>query len=207
MKDTGTYLIKKLPNNDSSIYNNHDFIGALASYKYHNLNNEVLPTKGVDFMAAASYSQNLQISNRHVNHYEAMFGFYLPFSKSISIAMRTGAATLSGTPEFYQLNSIGGGATLRGYNRQRFFGKTSFYNGTDLRWFFKTRNYLFNGTLGLIAFFDNGRVWQPGENSNKWHTGYGGGFLISPYNKLALTIYYGMSQETKRIHIRLARLF
>jgi hypothetical protein len=48
---------------------------------------------------------------------------------------------------------------------------------------------------------------MPNENSNKWHMGYGGGLLLSPFNKLAATVYYGLSEDDRLIHIRLGRFF
>jgi outer membrane translocation and assembly module TamA len=66
---------------------------------------------------------------------------------------------------------------------------------------------LFNGKIGLIGFLDQGRIWMPDETSNKWHVGYGGGFLVSPFNKIAATIYYGLSEDDQLIHIRLGRFF
>ena len=31
---------------------------------------------------------------------------------------------------------------------------------------------------GLTAFAESGRVWYEGEDSKKWHAGYGGGLLV-----------------------------
>ena len=51
------------------------------------------------------------------------------------------------------------------------------------------------GNSGLFAFYDQGRVWQPLEVSNKWHDGYGAGFFIIPFNRAALTATYATSTE------------
>ena len=67
--------------------------------------------------------------------------------------------------------------------------------------------YLLRGKIGLIGFVDQGRVWMPKETSDKWHVGYGGGLLISPFNKIAATIYYGISEDDRLFHIRLGRFF
>jgi hypothetical protein len=64
-----------------------------------------------------------------------------------------------------------------------------------LRWATNTKNYFFNGQLGFFAFYDQGRVWQPLEVSNKWHAGYGAGFFIIPFNRAALTATYATSTE------------
>jgi hypothetical protein len=59
--------------------------------------------------------------------------------------------------------------------------------------------------MGLVAFFDEGRVWQPGESSSKWHYGYGGGIILSPFNKIAIAVTYGISEETTRTNIRIGK--
>ena len=208
LPEIDNFIARKVVPSDGLVYRSKNFAGLEAGYTYHNYNDEVVPTKGLNFTATARHTANLRESGRSVNHYEAILGIYLPITKAISIANRTGGSTLSGEPEFYQLISIGGGRTLRGFQRQRFTGNTSFYNDTDLRWIFNARSRIFNGKIGLIAFYDRGRVWYPGEKSTTWHFGYGGGLLVAPFNKASLTVYYGMSEEnTGRIHLRLGKLF
>ena len=121
--------------------------------------------------------------------------FYVPLGKVISFAVRAGGSTLTGDANYYHLNKLGGNVNLRGYARERFYGKSSFYNNNEIRLITNTRNFLFNGKIGVLGFYDNGRVWQPGETSNTWHAGYGGGIILSPFNKLALVATYGKSKN------------
>ena len=116
--------------------------------------------------------------------------------------MHTGATSLQGEPEFYQYNPIGGRLTLRGYRRDRFWGKTTFYNSNELQWLFDLRSTIVNGKFGLIALYDHGRVWMPGDESDLWHRGVGGGFLIAPFNKIAISVTYAKSKEIGIIHLR-----
>ena len=136
-----------------------------------------------------------------------MFGFYIPIAHSLTLAIKTAAATLSGEPEFFQLNKLGGGSTLRGFLRYRFYGSTAFYNQNELQWNFNIRSYLFNGKMGILALIDDGRVWQSGETSDKWHMGIGGGFMLAPFNKISITPTYTQSVEGGRINVRVGRLF
>jgi hypothetical protein len=206
-KDDGKFYQSAAGINDPSVFNRKHFAGGELYYSYRHLNNEVVPTKGMRFTATANQIMNLQEKSRSFNRYTGFLGFYLPLTGAFSIASRNGAATVIGQPEFYQLNTLGGGQTLRGYFRQRFYGKTSFFNNNDLRWIFNVRSKLFNGKMGLIAFADNGRIWQPGEKSDKWHWGYGGGLMIAPFNRLSATVYYGTSDELGKFHIRLGGFF
>jgi hypothetical protein len=190
-----------------SFFERKHFAGAEATYVYHHLNDEVVPSKGIYFSATANYTQNLKQTDRAMQRYLATFGFYLPFSKSLSLSVKANGASVTGDPEIYLLNWIGGGQNLRGFRRQRFYGKTAFVNNNELRWIRDTRNYFFSGKIGLIAFLDNGRVWQPGETSNTWHAGYGGGVLLAPFNKLSLGVYYGISKESKLFSLRFGKSF
>ena len=70
-----------------------------------------------------------------------------------------------------------------------------------------TRNRWFNGKYGILAFVDQGRVWQPGEKSDKWHVGYGGGIFVAPFNRILLNATYGISEEDQVVHLRLGFLF
>jgi hypothetical protein len=205
--ETNHLPLETLYPNDAKIFDGKGFGGALASYAYYNVNDEVVPTKGFGFSLNGSHTRNLSQTDKWFNKYWTTLGFYLPISKVFSFATRNGAYTLTGKPEFYQYNWIGGGPNLRGFHRERFYGKTTFYNNNELRWIPNVRNYLFNGKIGLIGFVDQGHVWMPNVTSNKWHVGYGGGLLISPFNKVAATIYYGLSADDRLIHIRLGRFF
>jgi hypothetical protein len=40
-----------------------------------------------------------------------------------------------------------------------------------------------------------GRVWQDGENSTRWHRGYGGGIWLTPFNAVVVSAMYGFSPE------------
>lgn len=206
-RDDEQFIGQHIPMGDPGVFNRKNFAGALANYSYLKLNNDVVPTKGIGFSVEASYTKNLTQTDRSFMRYLATFGFYLPLSKTISFAVRSGGAKVTGEPEFYQLNWLGGGQNLRGFHRQRFFGTTAFYDDNELRWLPDVHGHLFNGKLGLVAFLDNGRVWNPGEDSDKWHVGYGGGVLIAPFNKVSVTVYYGVSEDDKLFHIRLGRFF
>lgn len=201
------FISETLPANDPTVFNSKNFAGAQLSYAYYYVNNEVVPTKGFGFSVNGSHTKNLSQTNRSFTRYWTTVGFYIPLGKKFSFASRNGASTVDGKPEFYQYNWIGGGQNLRGFHRERFYGKTSFYNDNELRWIPDVKGYLFNGKIGLIGFLDNGRVWMPGVPSAKWHVGYGAGLLLSPFNKVAVTAYYGMSDDDKLIHIRLGRFF
>jgi len=196
-----------LPVFDETAFDRKNFISGVVGYTYYNINDEVIPTKGIGFSINASHTKNLTIADRWFNKYWTTLGVILPLSKSFSFATRNGYSILTGKPEFYQFNWVGGGQNLRGYRRQRFAGKSSVYTDNELRWITNVNGYLLKGKIGLMGFVDQGRVWMPDETSNKWHVGYGAGLLLSPFNKITATVYYGISEDDHLIHIRLGRFF
>lgn len=187
-------------------YNEYDlksFGGAKLDYLYQNLNNTVLPTKGFRFNTNAQFMQNIERSDSSVLNLSAIMNIYLPITRALVFTLKTGGATLTGKPEFYQLNKLGGAKNLRGYRKWRFYGESMFFNQAELQLIPDVKTFLFNGKAGLVAFYDIGRVWQSGENSDLWHYGYGGGFIISPFNKVSLAVMMGWSKNERATAIRL----
>jgi hypothetical protein len=206
MNDPERFLVKEFAPGIKTLFDKQEFAGGVVTINAQNLDNPIVPTKGVEFMGSASYTDNVNKNNRNVNRYEGTFNFYIPIFKHLVLASRSGGATLSGTPEFYQLNSIGGSDNLRGYRRDRFWGKTAFYNANELQLLFNFRSHIFNGKAGIFGLYDEGRVWQPGEESNSWHTAYGGGILFAPFNKFMLSLAYALPKdEDANFHVRFVR--
>ncbi len=201
IKADSNRFIKEFSNDGGSIYDlkRKHFVGADISYKYQNTDHPIVPSKGFKFSGAAAYTYNLNTPDNSFTRLSSDASVYIPILKNISFAIRAGGAANIGDPEFYQLNILGSHDNLRGYRKYRFYGKQSFYNNNELRFIFNARNKIFNGKYGLVTFVDNGRVWQPGENSNRWHMGYGAGGFVSLFNKVILSGSYGISKEDKVI--------
>jgi hypothetical protein len=64
-----------------------------------------------------------------------------------------------------------------------------------------------NAKAGLMFFFDDGRVWMPGENSTTLHTSYGPAILFAPFNALSLTFSYGIAKESKIFQVGINTIF
>ena len=206
VSDTERFLAKQPITDRNDIYEKKNFTGATVQYIYQHLNDSILPTKGMSFLTDAGYTVNLGNSNKNFAHASAALTLYVPLSRQFGLLLRGGGATLSGTPEFFQYNYIGGTQTLRGYQRNRFYGNSIFYNQNELRWITDVHSYLFNGKFGLFALYDEGRVWLKGENSNSMHTSYGGGILVSPFNTLTVSAAYAKSSEDMNIHLRVVKV-
>lgn len=205
LQDTGRFIGKVVidPTNDQFTAKN--FAGAVLSYNFVDVNDAVTPTKGVWLQANLGFTQNLEETERQVGKLAADLHWYLPLFADLSLAIRAGGETVAGDPEFYQYASIGGSQQMRAFRRGRYWGKSGVYNSNGLRWIKDVKSYLYNGKAGLMAFYDNGRVWMPNEKSNVWHDGYGFGVFLAPFNKLSAEITYGFSRDDRLIQLRLSR--
>ena len=191
-------------NLDSDYYNTKKFFGLLATLRLQKVDDQVVPMKGYSFITSAGYTKNSQSPADFIST-SADLHFYFPLSRKFVLAIKNGVCNVTGEPEFYQMNPIGG-RRLRGYRRERFWGNTAYYNNNDLQYLVNFKSFLFNGKAGLLAFFDQGRVWLNGEESNTWHYGYGGGIILAPFNKIYISVMYGASPENKSIfHLELRR--
>ncbi len=204
LENTNRYLYQYLSLYDKGFETKH-FAGAQATLSIVHVNDNIIPTKGISFSGSGRYLSNLNESGKHITRYDAGMGIYLPLLKNIVLALRPAAATVTGQPEFYQHVSIGGSGSLRGYERDRFWGRSSFYSANELQFLFNLKTHLVNGKAGLIGFYDAGRVWMKNDMSTSWHTGYGAGFMIAPFNKFMASIIYGRSVEGDQIHVRVRR--
>lgn len=208
--DEGKYIDDYMPYLSPQDVERKHFMGATATYGYAKMNDPLSPTKGFVFNAAATYTKNVKSTDEtdgEFMRYTSSAAVYLPLSRVITLAVRAGGAFIDGEPEFYQLNRLGGNENLRGYRRQRFWGERSFYNNNDLRVLWPIQGRHFDGKFGFVAFVDQGRVWQPDEESDTWHLGYGGGPVIQIFNQMLFNSTIGFSKEDLVYHIRFGFLF
>ena len=188
------------------------FVAATVGYIADTRDNKVLPSKGVRLSLQNSLVKGIGDDIRDINFYQFKgdFSFYASTGNTnrITLAARVGGAINQGDFEFFQANTLGGVLNLRGYNRMRFSGRTSFYQNTELRIkLFNFRSLFFPGGFGLVGMNDFGRVWVENDTSNKMHHGYGGGIWIAPFEALSLVADYTTSEEGGKIFIRFGFLF
>jgi hypothetical protein len=186
-----------------TLFEKQSYAGGKFTLTADTRDNKVMPQKGILWYAAARHLNGLNDASYKVTQVNSEFTFHINLIKnSVVLANRFGGGHNFGDFEFYQAQYLGNEDNLRGYRRFRFAGRSKAYNNTDLRIRlanFKT--YLFPGSLGLVGFFDAGRIWADNDNGNsdKILTSYGAGFWISPLRRMVFTINYAMSEEDKLI--------
>lgn len=203
INDTARFLAKVSSLQSPSTYKAHSYAGTELQYVYQNINDSIYPTKGISLLTEANLSINVNEKNRNVNKFRAEVNSFLPISRKLGLMIRAGGTTLTGNPEFFQYNRIGSSETLRGHQRDRFYGNSTAYNQNELRWMHDVRSKIYNGKITFFGLYDVGRVWLKNEKSDKWHTGYGAGIMLSPFNKITVSAAYAFSAEDQSLHLNL----
>ena len=107
-------------------------------------------------------------------------------NEKLVFATQVGGRVLWGPYPWFESASISGNTggiasagRVRGYYDGRFRGDSSLYGSAELRWWLgRRKKAVLPLRWGLTAFCESGRVWYAGEDSKRWHTGYGGGLLM-----------------------------
>ncbi|MEP7377456.1 MAG: BamA/TamA family outer membrane protein [Chitinophagaceae bacterium] len=180
-------------------FTNQSYFGGKLSITADTRDNKIMPMKGIFWQTNLRHLSGLNDASYKLTQLNSDLSFYIPLIKNdLVLANRIGGGHNFGDFEFYQAQYLGSEDHLRGYRKNRFAGRSKFYNNLEMRIRlanFKT--YLFPGSLGLLGFYDTGRIWADDDDSDKWLSGYGGGFWISPLKRLVLTFTYTASKEDK----------
>lgn len=210
---TNGRLIEMLPANDP-LFNKQDFYGIDATYNFANKDNDAFPTLGLQTSLKVGYKNNVDTSKGFAYVIpELGFDYKLIPSGQLVLATDLRAhITLGDDFEFYQGATIGANNGLRGYRNQRFTGKTSFTQSTDLRWNFgNLKTGLMPIHLGVYGGLDYGRVWIDDDlvsfpdinNENDWNTSFGGGVFANLANMATANISAFSSDDGLRLAFRL----
>jgi hypothetical protein len=194
-----TTNVSQLHSNDSlTITKNKLYGGVVVNFVNNTRDNDILPTLGsyVDFTWSAhkglsKYASSYGQFTGNISVYKNLDG-----RANFVLADRFGGGITVGKPAFYQHLFLGGQGNLQGYRQFRFAGQHSFYNNAELR----VRlgdfvSYVLPGQVGLMGFYDVGRVWNSNEESDAWHHGVGGGLYFAPASLTIFRFVMGYSTE------------
>jgi len=191
------------------VYGTKFFTGATLGIEYDSRNRKDLPQTGWHLVSELGWRQEL--GNGKIAYLKSrsnISGYKTFLGDRLTIADRIGVEAVWGKPYFFQYVQLGGEESIRGFNSLRFTGKTGVYNNFDVRLkLFESFSYIIPGSVGLIGFYDVGRVWLTNEKSNVWHNGVGGGFFIMPADLFVIQAVVGASRETVLSYIRIGLSF
>jgi len=171
--------------------------GLSIIYTLDRRNNKIFPSWGCYLNVSVLGLEGL---NRYSKGFiqvvpEATMYKTLNARSTIIFSNRLGGGITIGQSAFYQSLFLGGHENLYGFAEYRFAGQHMLYNNMELRIKLDVGSYILPGRFGLTTFFDIGRVWEKAEDSNKWHTGMGGGFYFSPAQLIVFQFVLGYSRE------------
>ena len=133
--------------------------------------------------------------------------------KAPTLALRVGGEKVFGRYPYFEAAYIGGGlggfgasagdSPVRGLPRHRYAGDASLYGSADLRVSVSRFRFIFPGTWGVLGFGDAGRVYLDGEDSDKWHNGYGGGLWFAWLDRAnVISATYARSDGDNKVYVR-----
>ena len=158
------------------------YIGIETEYNFINKDNTPFPTLGIEANLTAGYKSNLDTSKGFTYIKPSIsFDHKLNANGTVVLATKVGSHLNFGNNfEFFQAATLGAENGLRGYRKQRFSGKRSYYQTTDIRIVMAhLKTSLIPINIGLYGGFDYGKVWLSENNSNTWNNSYGGGLFIN----------------------------
>ncbi|MGI4803942.1 MAG: hypothetical protein ACRYFL_04165 [Janthinobacterium lividum] len=171
--------------------------GFVVSYLLDRRNSKILTSAGSYLNVKLLAYAGLNGFSKSYSQLVSEFAIYRSLASSrLIIADRIGGGITLGKSAFYQSLFLGGQDNLLGYRQYRFAGQHMLYNNLEARLkLINLASYVLPGQLGLSGFFDAGRVWEQGENSDKIHTGTGGGIYFSPAGFAVVQVMAGHSTE------------
>ncbi|MEP2281339.1 metallophosphatase [Maribacter sp.] len=182
---------------DNDVYEQQLYVTGELGYGYKNENDPAFPNRAMSADVAAGYTTAVNGYDNRFAYVAPSLALTYPLHPSGIAVLATkvaGKAIFGDDYEFYHGSVIGGNTSLRAYRNERFNGKSSFYQSTDLRvGITRFRTNFIPIQMGVSAGFDYGRVWSDNDNSSKWHNDYGGSVWISGFSALTgnLGLYHG----------------
>jgi hypothetical protein len=190
-----------------SIYKTKSYGGGRLTIIINNVNDDLFPTRGVDWVTDFSAVAGLNENSKGLTKLQTGMTIYSSLSDPATVVAvtRLGAGHIfSDNFEYFQALTLGANNFLRGFRKNRFSGSSLAYASLELRVrLFDFRSYILPGELGLVGFNDLGRVWMKNDNSKRWHDAFGGGIYYMPFNIAMVSATIAFSEEERLFNFTL----
>lgn len=145
-------------------------------------NSTAFPTSGLFVDLKGSYSPKFGKLRDDMVRLQADARLYLSakFLTLMTLALRVGGEQVWGEYPFFEAAFLGGDATLRGFDKNRFAGNTSAFGNAELRAYLFKVKLLVPHYVGFFLTADGGKVFAAGEQSTVFHRTVGGGLWVAP---------------------------
>ncbi|MGI8951805.1 MAG: BamA/TamA family outer membrane protein [Chitinophagaceae bacterium] len=195
----------------TNIYSPKTYAGGKVSILINNLDNVLLPTRGINWNTEFTSLGGLTNSSKPFTSITSNMAVHAALSdpaKLVAVLRLGGGKILSKNYEYFQTLNLGANNFLRGFRKDRFSGTSLAYGSLELRIkLFESKSYIFPGDVGVVTFNDIGRVWLRGEDSKKWHDSYGGGIYYAAYNFALISATIGYSKEEQVFNFSIGTKF
>ena len=194
------------------LFNNQLYAGGEIGFQFKNKPGQLaFIRRGMEFGIVGGYKTNIDEYDNKFGYVEPTVSFDYPLHESGLAVLATklkGRAIIGDEYEFYHGATIGGNNSLRGYRYERFNGKYSYFQTTDLRvGIAKIRTNFIPLRLGVTAGFDYGRVWEENDDSNDWHNSYGGSVFLNGFQAFTGNLGFYHSEDGNRVMFTLGFKF
>ncbi|MCB0597775.1 MAG: BamA/TamA family outer membrane protein, partial [Phaeodactylibacter sp.] len=156
----------------------------------------VFPTRGYRLRATQEVGlidgdQNYGVTDLFIEY------FLSPRGYPLTLGLKAGYGTSFGDVPFYKLPQLGQNQSLRGFQRNRFAGDSRVYFNSEVRVpVGQLETAVVPLKIGLIGFYDMGKIIQEGQTEEDWQLSYGGGFYLIPLSRsYTLSVLVGASRE------------
>jgi hypothetical protein len=196
------------------------FGGAAWQYEVGRRNDTLFTQRGSVFTVGGKHLSQFGERNTSFSSYKGSLSLFHSFREDsrLVFASRLGGGINRGIYPFYQAQVLDGNTSLRGFRKTRFYGDSQLYANFEVRLqLLRFRSYSFPASMGVLGFYDVGRIWYKNESgtdptsqngtSNVWHRGWGGGLWFTPFNLTILSAEVGHSAEGTLAYVRLGFLF
>lgn len=187
---------------NQDVFQMQPYASLQGTYEYQQYNFKTSPTLGFGFRADIGWKMNLKTVNKNFLFLNLNLNFIHYLDKAQRLVYATNFTyqnRFNNNFDFYDAATIGGSVNLRGYRPERFTGRSSFVQTSDLRYSLTSFTAGFIPMdFGIYGGFDYGRVWVSSETSNKWHNSYGLGVWINALGQATLQVSVFNSKDEAR---------
>ena len=180
------------------VYSKKSYLGGKLAININNLNNELFPTRGVQWNTDFSSMAGITKSSNAITKFQTDMAVYASLNdptRLIALFQFGVAHIFNKNFEYFQALTIGANNHLRGLRKNRYAGSSMAYAGLELRLkLADIKSYLLPGSFGLIGFTEIGRVNLKNETFHNWHSSIGGGIYYIPFNLFIMSATMGYSK-------------
>ncbi|MEE8146291.1 MAG: BamA/TamA family outer membrane protein [Longimicrobiales bacterium] len=198
-KEEGTFVEAEAP------YGFDDFVrvGLLGRLTLDTRDNPVAARRGVRFSVEGRYVPEALDAEAAYGGLSGTLSASVPLG-SAGLSVRVSGEKLWGDFPFFDGAWVGGNSTLRGFSEYRFVGDAAVTASAQLRSPGADFFLFLPGEVGVMALSDVGRVYLDGEDSDTWHSAFGGGlwaYFLKPSYTVSLA--WARSEEGNKFYLSL----